>query len=356
MKPLFFVIPAIIIAVSILSAIAFDSMNLDRICSEKGGIRDGDVCIAPSKEPDKPIPEQAESVNWDTITTIEPNSVELFYYPNPEKDQDTYRLFMLIRLPEWMGGAANDTSAYRAYSAKALDDPCIIRYWPDAGRQRIENPCQGGMYRAIDGVLTYGATHRSSAMSALPYLELSLDDNGMMYVEPPTFTTFENGVIGHGRILSHNEIRSNSVFLVESFAKHYPKYPPIPVEFAGYTLSEIYPERHSATVKYLDFPNKVGSIEMIIGKQTSGNIHPNSETPNVEYWQMGDTIIRIGGSAMDKDSQTHKSFRTYEIRFSDGHYYKIEGKNLELMKKSIVANFFSEYNYDDLFLVSSTVE
>ena len=50
---------------------------------------------------------------------------------------------MLIRLPERMGGAANDTSAFRAYRAKALDDPCIIKYWPDEGRQRIENPCQG---------------------------------------------------------------------------------------------------------------------------------------------------------------------------------------------------------------------
>ena len=76
--------------------------------------------------------------------------------------------------------------AFRAYSAMALDDPCIIKYWSDEiGRQRIENPCQGGMYRVIDGALTYGAIHRSTALTALPYLELSLDKNGMMYVEPP---------------------------------------------------------------------------------------------------------------------------------------------------------------------------
>lgn len=345
-----------IITVSIFAVIVFDSMNLDKICSEKGGVRNGDVClISVAPESDDSI-KASEFVNLDNITTMKPNSVELFYYPNPEKDQDTHRLFMLIRLPEWMGGSANDTSAYRAYSAKALDDPCIVRYWPDSGRQRIENPCQGGMYRAIDGALTYGATHRSSAMSALPYLELSMDKNGMIYVEPPEFTTSKNGVIGYGRILSLDEIRDNSAFLAESFAKYYPKYPSIPVVFGGYTLSEIYPERYSTTVKYLDFPNKFGDIEMTVGKTASGKMHPNFAETNVEYWQIGDTLIRIGGDAMDKDSETHESFKKYEIRFSDGYNYTIEGKNLELIKAAIVANFFPEYEYDDLFLVSSTVE
>jgi len=211
------------------------------------------------------------------------------------------------------------------------------------------------MYRVIDGALTYGATHRSNAMTALPYLELSIDKNGMMYVEPPTFTPSENGVVGFGRNLSLDEIRNNSAFLAESFAKYYPKYPLIPTEFAGYILSEITPENHSTTVRYFDFPNKSGYIAMTVGIQTIGTTYPNSVTSNVEYWQIGDTEIRIGGSAMDTDSNTPESFRTYEIKFRDGYYYLIEGKNLEFLKKSIVSNFFPEFEYDDLFLVSRTL-
>jgi len=356
MKIIFIIIPAIIIAASILSVIAFDSMNLDRLCSEKGGVRNDDVCIIQvTPELNKIISEEIESVNLDNITTMKPNSVEFFYYPDPGKDGDTHQLFMLIRLPEWMGGAENNTSAYRAYSAKALDDPCIVKYWPDVGRQRIENPCQGGMYRVIDGALTYGATHRSTAMTALPYLELSIDNNGMMYVEPPTFTPSENGVIGFGRNLSLDEIRNNSAFLAESFAKYYPKYPLIPTEFAGHILSEITPENHSTTVRYLDFPNKSGYITMTVGIQTSGTTYPNFASSNVEYWQIGDTEIKIGGSAMNEDSNIHESFRKYEIKFRDGYYYTIEGKNLEFLKKSIVSNFFPEFEYDDLFLVSRTL-
>jgi|APSaa5957512535_1039671.scaffolds.fasta_scaffold02963_5 hypothetical protein len=297
-----------------------------------------------------------ESETFDNITLMEPNSVELFYYPTPSEDQDTYKLFMLIRLPEWMGGGANDTSAYRVYSAKSLDDSCVVRYWPDEGRQRIENPCQGGMYRVIDGALTYGAIHRSTAMTGLPYLDLSIDENGMMYVEPPKFTPSENGAIGYGRNIPLDEIRNNSAFLVESFAKHYSDYPQIPVTFGGYILSEISPEKFSTTVRYLDFPNKSGYFEMTVEKFANGIVYSNSAKQNLEYWQIGKTVITIGGSAMDEDSDRSESFRTYQVDFSDVYHYRIEGKNLEFIKKSIVESFFPEYDYDDLFLVSSTVK
>lgn len=238
----------------------------------------------------------------------------------------------------------------------ALDDPCIIKYWPDEGRQRIENPCQGGMYRVIDGALTYGATHRSTALTALPYLDLSIDENGTLYVEPPKWTTSENGVIGYGRSISLDEIRNNSEFLVESFAKSFPNYPPIPAKFAGYALSEIYPDRHFTTVRYLDFPSKSGSIEMTVGTRANGIVYSNFEKPPFENWQIGDTIIRIGGSAMDESSDLPESFRYYEFNFSEGYNYKITGKNLEFIKKEIVANFFPEFEYDDLFLVSNMVK
>ena len=285
----------------------------------------------------------------ESFTTIKPNSVEYFYYPESSESSDKYKLFMLIRLPEWMGGAQNNTSAFRAYSAKSLDDPCIVKYWPDEGRQDIENPCQGGMYRVVDGAMTYGAMYSSIAMTALPHLDLSMDDAGMLHVEPPKFTKTENGVVGYGRQMTLDEIRDGSKFMIDSFAKHYPDYPSIPLEFAGFLLSDILPEKYSTTVKYLDFQGKTGYITMEISEQTFHNpSYADFTEPNKEFWQIGDTIIKI--------SNTNNHYKNYLIKFQAGHNYTIEGNNLESIKKSIVKNFFPQYSYDDLFLVSSTME
>ncbi|MCV0372342.1 MAG: hypothetical protein K5793_02145 [Nitrosarchaeum sp.] len=285
---------------------------------------------------------------YDNFTTIEPNTMQFFYYPDPSETKDKYKLFMLIRLPEWMGGAENNTSAFRAYSAKSLDDPCIVKYWGDEGRQRIENPCQGGMYRVIDGALTYGAIHRSTAMTALPYLDLSMDENGMLYVEPPTFSKDENGVIGYGRDMTMAKLRQGSEFLIQSFAKHYPEYPAIPVDFAGYLLSEISPEKYRTTVRYLDFQSKSGYITMTIDHARYGSDY-NFAEPNTEFWQIGSTIIKIS------DSKDYQQNYVFEFKDSSKHF-TIEGQNKEFILHDIVRNFFSEYNVDDMFLVSSTME
>ncbi|MCV0400084.1 MAG: hypothetical protein K5785_08835 [Nitrosarchaeum sp.] len=328
---------------AVVSIVAIDSASLDTICRDSGGMRKGDYCLAPLVSNSTTIPEMPHSYK-----TMQPNTAEFFYYPDPSETKDKYKLFMLIRLPEWMGGAENNTSAFRAYSAKSLDDPCIVKYWGDEGRQRIENPCQGGMYRVIDGALTYGAIHRSTAMTALPYLDLSMDKNGMLYVEPPTFSKDENGVIGYGRDMTMTKLRQGSEFLVQSFAKHYPEYPAIPVDFAGYLLSEISPEKYRTTVRHLDFQSKSGYITMTIDHARYGSDYDFAE-PNKEFWQIGSTIIKISDS---KDYQ-----QNYVFEFKDGSkHFTIEGQNKEFILHDIVRNFFSEYDVDDMFLVSSTME
>jgi len=359
MKSRFLITIPAIIAISILAVFVFDSVNLDKLCKDSGGKRNGDICIIQEiQESDESIPEQIESVNFDNIFTMKPDSVEFFYYPNSAKDKDTYRLFMLIRLPEWIGGAVNDISAFRAYSAKSLDDACIVKYWPGDGRQRIENPCQGAMYRMVDGAMTNGLIPRSIPMTALPHLDLSADENGFLYVEPPRWTKSENGVIGYGREISFDDFNSGSKFLVDSFAKTHPDYPQIPMEFAGYDLSEISFEEYRVNISYLDFPDNSGRISMSISKSSVGTGYTNLTKSNSESWQIGDnTIIMIGGDALDKNSNVSEKFRAYEIRFiHDGFHYVVNGKELEPMKKDIVRNYFPEYKYDDLFLISSTVK
>ena len=290
---------------------------------------------------------------FENITVMEPNSMRWFYYPESPtyeksdtaipKNTDTHKLFLLIRLPEWMGGNANDTSAYRAYSAKTLDDSCVVKYWPNDGRQRLENPCQGAMYRVIDGAMTVGKIHRSIPMTALPYLELSMDENGMLYAEPPKWAKNENGVIGYGRNISIDEFRANSKFLVDSFRMTHPEYPSIPMEFVGYELSEINPHQFKVDLSYIDFLGDTGKVFMSISKSPVGTASywPKS---NSDTWKIGDTTITINEYTRDVDSIDLEKYRNYEIRFKDdGFYYAINGKDLEFIKKEIVRNFFPEY-------------
>ena len=358
MKTRLLITIGIIIVTSIFAVIAVDSANLDKICQESGGKRVGDTCLAPITINSTKNDSQ-NTVSLSQLKTMKPDSVKLFYYPNVKDSEkkDTYKLFMLIRVPEWMGGAANDASAFRAYSAKSLDDACVVKYRPGDGRQRIENPCQGAMYRMVDGAMTNGLIPRSIQMTALPHLDLSADENGFLHVEPPRWTKSENGVIGYGREISFDDFYSGSKFLVDSFAKTSPDYPQIPLEFAGYDLSEISPEMYRVNIFYLDFPENSGRISMSVSKSSASTGYTNLTKSNSESWQIGDTKIRIGGDALDKNSNLHEKFRTYEIRFiHDGFHYVINGKNLESMKKDIVRNYFPEYKYEDMFLVSSTVK
>jgi hypothetical protein len=287
---------------------------------------------------------------------MKPNSMEFFYYPNTKNSEkpDPYQIFMLIRLPEWMGGDATDASAYRAYSALGIDDHCMVRYWPEDGRQRIENPCSGVMYRSIDGAMTRGFDLKSVRPIALPQLNLSSDENGFLYIEPPTWSKTKNGVNGYGREISLEEIVQSSEFLKEKFTKSNPDFPKVSSEFAGFTLSEIDRVNQGIVILYADFTSTSGYLFISIQKcycQEPTTI--NLTEPNSEFWQIGDTVLTIGGSALDKNNEMPEQFKVYEIQFiKDGYEFRIEGKNIDFMKKEIVANYFPEYKYDDMFLIS----
>ncbi|MEX0595353.1 MAG: hypothetical protein WD512_02555 [Candidatus Paceibacterota bacterium] len=152
-----------------------------------------------------------------TIAEMRPNSMTWFWYPDPDrfKDRDPFQKFLLIRLPDYLGGTVNDASAFRAYSVLDPSSHCIIKYWPDEGRRRIEDPCGGNMYEPVRGHVIHigGNPVLVSKNFALPYLELSSDENGYLYVEPPTFTEDKNGAIGIGRTISQQEIDVTSKFI-----------------------------------------------------------------------------------------------------------------------------------------------
>ena len=131
------------------------------------------------------------------------NHAEVITYPatgDAALDAEAFRKWQFIRLPEELGGAKNDVSAFRAYSMICLHLWCLWKYWPDEGRKRGECPCHGSMYDPLSGTAFVGpASVQAAPSNTLPKLTLEIDSDGLIYILPPTFNAQENGVIGYGR-------------------------------------------------------------------------------------------------------------------------------------------------------------
>lgn len=290
------------------------------------------------------IPEQGKDLS--SAFEMKPNSMQYFYYPNPDdiENRDAFSKFMLIRLPEELGGSANDVSSFRAYSALSVGEHCLVKYWPEEGRKRIEEPCWGSIYRPIDGLMIMAPKPiTNTAPVALPYLSLS-EYNGTLYVEPPVWTLQENGVVGIGRQISREDIRQGSQIITNTFSESHPNHPDIPVEFAGYVLTEIN-YNNGIEARYSDFITTDWHhiyLKMYNAPAQSQKYFPNFAAPDSEFWQIGDSIIKVGGSKVEFINQ--------------GFKFEITGEDTEFIKKEIVKNYFPEYSYDEMFLVSSTIE
>lgn len=267
---------------------------------------------------------------------MEPDSVRFFYYPNPEEteNRDAFETYMLIRLPEWLGGSKNDASAYRVYSAKSVDDPCRVKYWEGEERQRIENPCRGGFYRVHDGVMTFTfSSVPNTHPVALPHLDLSVSKSGFLYIEPPSFTKIENGVISYGREISLQEITEGSKFYIDSFAKHYPEYPKIPLYFGGLQLADIADFSNGGRALYSDFGPISNTIEMTMTKCNCIKHNPQYSFQITEKVN-GVEIVYHDTKAQYPDlDETHNK---HIFNFAkDGFQYTIIGKDFDKISHSI---------------------
>jgi len=57
-------------------------------------------------------------------------------------------------------------------------------------------------------------------------------------------------------------------------------------------------------------------------------------------------VVRIDGSEIE--NKNPKAYKHYKIEFiKDGFKFTIEGNELELIKRSIISNYFPENEYDD---------
>ena len=164
-------------------------------------------------------------VNVGDLATFPPNSHWVITYPSSGDSKadaqvtDTFRKFELIRLPVELGGDKPDASSFVAFSKVCVHLECSPNYNPiqkvnptengyESGpgyttHQNFECPCHGTTYRIPDGLAVDGpASRQPPPTNAVPMLTLSSDNQGYLWVEPPTWDVYHNGKLGYGRYVS----------------------------------------------------------------------------------------------------------------------------------------------------------
>lgn len=139
------------------------------------------------------------------VKTFDVNHSEAIIYPkskDPVLNKESFRTWQFIRLPQELGGAKNDASAFRVYSMVCLHLWCLWKYFPDPGRKRGECPCHGSMYDPFTGKAFAGpASLQGPPSNVLPRLDLEVDGKGDIWILPPVWSPNANGIVGYGRFL-----------------------------------------------------------------------------------------------------------------------------------------------------------
>ncbi|CUR51356.1 exported protein of unknown function [Nitrosotalea devaniterrae] len=236
------------------------------------------------------------------ISDMMPNDVGYFMYPSSYNFSDSanaYQRFLLIRLPSWLGGDKNDISSYRAYSILDLDSHCMLKYWPQPGRQQIQDVCHFEEYRTIDGAsYFFGMKAMAKPIeNALPELDLGVDDSGYIYVKTPTWTVDKNGLIGDGRHLSKDQVLNSSKFLLGKYRSQskIPVQIPLSLEDGSFLIDISY-DANEAYFRYtLDKPTiSTPHIDISYCNCTGLSKNDFSYYDIIKYaqaWQFGNHVV-----------------------------------------------------------------
>lgn len=168
-----------------------------------------------------------KAVNVNDLATFPPNSTWVMTYPSSGdsttdgQNPNTFVKFALIRLPDALGGANKDASAFVAfskvcvhlwcspnYNSQQCSDPAEHGYISAPGctlHEQYECPCHGSTYTVgLDGkpvgLSTSGpASVQPPPTNAIPLLTLTTNASGDLQVVPPIWDVSHNGVVGYGR-------------------------------------------------------------------------------------------------------------------------------------------------------------
>ena len=139
------------------------------------------------------------------VKTFPTNHAEVITYPETGDtvlDEEAFRKWQFIRLPEELGGDKQDVTAFRAYSMVCLHLWCLWKYWSQEDRKRGECPCHGSMYDPLTGEAFLGpASIQAPPSNVLPKLDFEADTDGALWISPPKWGVSNNGVVGFGRYI-----------------------------------------------------------------------------------------------------------------------------------------------------------
>ena len=163
----------------------------------------GNFMPNPSSASLEKVPVELPDGSQANVNTFPTNYAEVITYPKTGDralDVEAFRKWQFIRLPEEMGGTANDVSAFRAYSMVCLHLWCLWKYYPTDTKKRGECPCHGSIYDAVTGEATSGpASLQAPPSNVLPKLDFEMDNSGFLWIQPPVWGPNANGVVGYGR-------------------------------------------------------------------------------------------------------------------------------------------------------------
>ncbi|MDX1596723.1 MAG: Rieske 2Fe-2S domain-containing protein [Nitrosopumilaceae archaeon] len=166
----------------------------------------GNFLPNPSSASLEKVPVELPDGTQANVKTFPVNHAEVITYPKTGDrvlDEEAFRKWQFIRLPEELGGEQQEVSSFRAYSMVCLHLWCLWKYWPEEGRKRGECPCHGSMYDVQTGKAFAGpASLQAPPSDTLPKLDFEKDADGFLWIKPPNWGVNDNGVIGYGRFLA----------------------------------------------------------------------------------------------------------------------------------------------------------
>lgn len=164
----------------------------------------GNFMPNPSSATLEKVPVELPDKTQANVNTFPTNYAEVITYPKTGDsilDEEAFRKWQFIRLPEEMGGARNDVSSFRAYSMVCLHLWCLWKYYPSDDKKRGECPCHGSIYEVDSGRSISGpASLQAPPSNVLPKLDFEMGSDGSLWILPPVWGVTQNGVVGYGRL------------------------------------------------------------------------------------------------------------------------------------------------------------
>lgn len=281
--------------------------------------------------------------NYLKISDMLPNSMSWFFYPdsNDTTNRDAFEQFILIRLPEELGGNQNDVSAFRAYSALGINSHCLMKYWPTEGRKRIEEPCHGDIIRPQDGILVVNSNPiKSGVFVAQPYLKLVSDSERYLYVEPPIWEMNNNGVVGIGRNISPEIVKKAAILDFENYVNEIGKKIEIPYVLSDETIITPGMDKGQFIYRHIQDSRLQHFLELSYCNCTDQVNYEGRGSHLFQTWNLGSERIYT-----DEWSREQMGFDYSVVTiFRDGYKIVISGSTLDKTLDLVFTNFYEDKN------------